>query len=1098
MTGRLAALGFQIARRRWVRAGCRLVTVAILAALAAVAWDALVEAAHPLARGLVLVVAAAICGGFAWYQGRRIWHVPSALDVAWELQRREPRLGSLLSSGVEFAVADPQQEGAGSLELRQTTVLRAAAEIERLDLAALLPRRSLRRALTGALLAMAVFGLAAWQFPSIVTAGLPRLVNPWSARHWPRAHDLVFSDPPRQIVVGQDFRATLVDREGILPPTIEVQYRFDDAQGIVETQQLVGEGTAIEVGRPQVSSSFFYRAVGGDHRDMPWHKVEAVSAPRIEQKEVRVVPPSYTGRAPFVVSDGAPIRAIVGSGLALRATVDRPVATARLLLPSGATLACRLSDEGRTLEIAPGAWQVEQSGTPVLELTTLEGPVARVERAMRIEAVDDRPPQIDLVSPVDGSAVVATAVVRVGAEVRDDVGTRSATLRLSASSAQRGLRAGPETSDTDPGSGELRLPGGARKVAEREVAESEVAESEVAVQPIATFPLPGVTEASVAIDLDLASQSLVAGQVLELRATAEDFCGQESRPSAAVRLRIVTAETLRRELRAAATQLVVTLRGARRLQQVNLAVTAGERPVVPPPEAELARFGTAVARQQQVSRLLVEGPQNAREQAAQWLAMARQNQIELGAVEGGLRQLVDDLEQLQQDALPMAETRFDEILRWVAAAHAAQSEISFPAEAWGEVEMPQQQILAAIEAALRLLASWDDAESRRETLAEIRARQDALLAATEAQGRAALAGTVPQQKGDNREAAAQLQRRQQALAAEFKAWLVQQPTPAATDELADDAIAGQAAPGTADRANARLQESVLAMEEAAQRLAAAQWGRSVAQQRRALELMLEVEGGAKLPGGAVPIQVSSPLRSPRTSSKRKRPQGSQGPRPIPIARIQARRIQASPRSPATSRLAPPNRRLGWRQISEPPSVVPCKTPGGLSRIGIAKKSCNPSELSSFPSMLPRSKPIFGRSPASVGPPNPPRGESLNAAYPRSIWGVSRNLFMLLLIVATGLTGGGQLVRAEQPLLMHQPLVTPEAAEAAQRGLAFLAAEQLPTGAFAVRGNGRNPAVCGLAGMAFLAAGSTPGRGPTDRQSIARSTICWPVRIASRD
>ncbi|MCG8449294.1 MAG: terpene cyclase/mutase family protein [Pirellulales bacterium] len=57
------------------------------------------------------------------------------------------------------------------------------------------------------------------------------------------------------------------------------------------------------------------------------------------------------------------------------------------------------------------------------------------------------------------------------------------------------------------------------------------------------------------------------------------------------------------------------------------------------------------------------------------------------------------------------------------------------------------------------------------------------------------------------------------------------------------------------------------------------------------------------------------------------------------------------------------------------------------------------------------------------------------------------------------------------------LLTPEANEAIQRGLSFLAERQLEDGSFGASGYPRNVGVCSLAGMAFLASGSTPGRGP---------------------
>ena len=66
---------------------------------------------------------------------------------------------------------------------------------------------------------------------------------------------------------------------------------------------------------------------------------------------------------------------------------------------------------------------------------------------------------------------------------------------------------------------------------------------------------------------------------------------------------------------------------------------------------------------------------------------------------------------------------------------------------------------------------------------------------------------------------------------------------------------------------------------------------------------------------------------------------------------------------------------------------------------------------------------------------------------------------------------------------QESLVTPEADEAAHRGLAFLAARQHPSGSF---GQGSeqyrgNVAVSALCGLAFLAGGSTPDEGPYGEQ-----------------
>ncbi|MCA9247457.1 MAG: terpene cyclase/mutase family protein [Planctomycetales bacterium] len=56
-------------------------------------------------------------------------------------------------------------------------------------------------------------------------------------------------------------------------------------------------------------------------------------------------------------------------------------------------------------------------------------------------------------------------------------------------------------------------------------------------------------------------------------------------------------------------------------------------------------------------------------------------------------------------------------------------------------------------------------------------------------------------------------------------------------------------------------------------------------------------------------------------------------------------------------------------------------------------------------------------------------------------------------------------------------VTPAADEAIRRGLDFLATRQHDDGSFGSGGYTRNIAVCALGGLAFMASGSTPGRGP---------------------
>ena len=81
--------------------------------------------------------------------------------------------------------------------------------------------------------------------------------------------------------------------------------------------------------------------------------------------------------------------------------------------------------------------------------------------------------------------------------------------------------------------------------------------------------------------------------------------------------------------------------------------------------------------------------------------------------------------------------------------------------------------------------------------------------------------------------------------------------------------------------------------------------------------------------------------------------------------------------------------------------------------------------------------------------------------------------------------GGAVGQEKTPAETAVELVTPAAEEAIERGLAFLAARQHEDGSFGATTYRGNVAVCALAGLAFMAGGSTPQRGPYGAQ-VARS------------
>lgn len=88
----------------------------------------------------------------------------------------------------------------------------------------------------------------------------------------------------------------------------------------------------------------------------------------------------------------------------------------------------------------------------------------------------------------------------------------------------------------------------------------------------------------------------------------------------------------------------------------------------------------------------------------------------------------------------------------------------------------------------------------------------------------------------------------------------------------------------------------------------------------------------------------------------------------------------------------------------------------------------------------------------------------------------RTLLPMIAIVASLCQVGAAIAESAEEET-PKDLVTPETKAAVQRGLTFLAEQQLEDGSFGTSGYSRNVAVCALAGLAFQASGSTPRRGP---------------------
>ena len=95
-------------------------------------------------------------------------------------------------------------------------------------------------------------------------------------------------------------------------------------------------------------------------------------------------------------------------------------------------------------------------------------------------------------------------------------------------------------------------------------------------------------------------------------------------------------------------------------------------------------------------------------------------------------------------------------------------------------------------------------------------------------------------------------------------------------------------------------------------------------------------------------------------------------------------------------------------------------------------------------------------------------------FARGRSGFRHSMMMVVLLLLAPLSDGACAVDPEKTA---KDLLTPDAKQAADKALRFLAQSQSGDGSFGRIGQGQNVGVCGLAGLAFMSSGSTPGRGP---------------------
>ncbi len=785
-----------------------------------------------------------------------------ALRVERAASGAAPELGGILAAGVDFARLHDRGESIATPAAAALVARVQLDAAERYRQAAskvrLFELSGLGRAL--GLLALALIPAAASVaiVPTHAKIGLTRTLTPWVDASWPKRTGVALADMPRAFPLGVALpvRASLTATDRPAGKTsVMLCYRVyaSGAQSEVRKAPMTAQGRRANEGtnlegelferlldpdamqvagvEPGGESTLEYWFETADDRS-PTAEVLVVPPPAIRAATAIVQPPAYA--AALLETAGAPARAsewVAGEADASPTGASRGVigpvlsgSKVTLLiefnkdLPSPGPGADPTQVRGFVGDTLPGledaadlsfhaggaSWQVSFTATAALRVVPMlrdeHGIAGADDAAFKLEVTQDRPPAAAIIDPSQDEAVLATAVLEVTGEGRDDV-------------AVAGVEVLRQVATLGPAEG--RSPGAAPEAAgPPEVIASSRAEPG---QPI-------VDVRSATATVDLAALRVTAGDEVWLQASVRDLLlasGGEPVLSPRRRLRIIGETELIEQVRA---ELAGLREAAKRAEADQSRLSARrEAATGSAKEAE-----SQLAAQQALGDRL--GPM--KDVVSRLQARARRNQLKDEALAGVLR----DAAELAGEAREEGDKASDALDRLAQQSSPDDPDAKAAAE---QLAAAQRGVENALSELAGMLDRGEDDWAVRRSIEKLLTEQRQLASRTATgarsmQGKAA-SELTPQQRAELEKLASE----QRDLSQKSQSLVNTAQERAARMESTDKAQA-QAMQAAADKA--RSSQLSRRQEEASEQIASNRTGEAQQMQEQAaetLESMLE-------------------------------------------------------------------------------------------------------------------------------------------------------------------------------------------------------------------------------------------------------------------
>ncbi|QQS08581.1 MAG: hypothetical protein IPK69_11400 [Phycisphaerales bacterium] len=841
----------RVRRLAWLRlvfsAFALVVALAILGIFAFAGLDFLLRLPKA-ARFVVWVAGLAGISVALWRFVRPAWGFhPRLSDVALRLEElpeaQAAGIRGVLTSGLELGRIAPEQ--ADSL---------AKSALERLDrggVKRLYRAEHLRRALVwGGVAAIVVVTLGAWT-PTLMGIGTRRVLTPWANVSWPKRTGVENATEIRAFALGSavPLRAVLTKSTTSADQAeVSVFYRAringiaSEARRALMTFQPRAEGdTARSLTLPLferlVETTPILASAGSVGKEVPenekieleyWfessddatdvERLRLVRAPRILSASVRVDPPEYADAdvssagvfvhgsrgLPIETTDRVTIAPILArSMVTLELLLNKPIPVVDPAQPDGgvgAMFSGFAENAAPLLTRDATRWTLTLHATSAMtllpRLVDSFGIESEQDTAFAFDVLEDTPPTSAILSPASDESVLASAVVEIVGEARDDVGVRSLIVQRQTA----------------------RPPGN-----------SAGAPAEAIEEPV-EFITAGTTETSgsrvrvrAESTLDLAPLGVTPGDEIWLTAIATDGFDLGESPRGPVvspvrRLLVISDAQLVEEIR---TELQAVRDAARRLEEEQSRLTQS---------LGLAAAQHAAARQQRAVQNAIRDRLHPVDETLDRLeSRVTRNRLDDDAIKDLLGE-AGELVQRASDAAESAEGALDAL---------AQDETSSDAReaARSQAEKAQREAARNLTELAALLESGQDSWAIRRTLERLLSDQRQIqsqtrAAAAETQGKP-LENLTEQQRVDLE----RLGQRQEELS---------RTASAAIDTIEQRAQhMQQADPGQANamrQAAQRAREAQLAerQRDAAQQIRQNQTGRADQQQEQAAEALQQM------------------------------------------------------------------------------------------------------------------------------------------------------------------------------------------------------------------------------------------------------------------